>query len=73
MRQKYCQLSPDGVREWSNYKQSLTQAKEKCQSVIGKALESHFGMSALHPGTFPTKWKMPGGLAKRNYPKTDKD
>ena len=73
MRQKYCQLSPDGVREWSNYEQSLTQAKEKCQSVIGKALESHFGMSALHPGSFPSHWKMPGGLAKHNYPKTDKE
>ena len=53
MRQKYCQLSPDGVREWSAYEQRLTEAQEKCQSIIGKALESHFGMSALHPGSFP--------------------
>jgi hypothetical protein len=71
MRKSFCDLIPPDIQAWGRYEQGTHDAKSKCEAVLGKLLESDFGLHALHPGHFPNQWKMPGGPKKHNYPKAD--
>ena len=75
MRAKFCRslTDVDGAARWREYETAIQDALRACERVVGPLFEKHFGMHALHPGDFPSEWKLPGGLKEHNYPPSDLD
>ena len=76
IRRKFCKhVVPEGEPSYytDTYEKAINSAKSECERTIGAILEKRFGFHALHPGTFPQDWKMPGGIKEHDYPPTDKD
>ena len=72
MRRQFCALTEEGLATFRRYEEDIESARKKCASVLGEVLERDFGVHALHPGMFPSQWKMPGGCREHGYPPTDK-
>ena len=68
-RAKFCRslTDVDGAARWREYETAIQDALRACERVVGPLFEKHFGMHALHPGDFPSEWKLPGGLKEHNY------
>ena len=62
-RKNFCLRFEGGQEAWETYSQTVANAQAICSKAVGKALESHFGLHAVHTGNPPDDWLKPGGQA----------
>eukprot|EP00984_Skeletonema_dohrnii_P031047 scaffold23084_cov153-Skeletonema_dohrnii-CCMP3373.AAC.2 len=75
-REEFCKNVEDGsgTVAWEAYLSAVEEAQSLCSKNVGKAMESHFGLHAMHTGIPPDDWVKPGGQAlgkESNYRSTD--
>jgi len=74
VREAFCKDVEGGTDVWEAYLAAVKEAQSVCSNEVGRALESHFGLHAMHIGTPPDDWVKPGGQAlgtESNYRSTD--
>ena len=49
------------------YDQCFADAQAMATTHIAAVLQSHFGLSAMHPGIAPAQWPQPGGQSSMGY------
>ena len=74
LRKEFCMDIEDagGKEAWETYSERVAEAQHICSKNVGRALEGHYGLHAMHTGNLPSDWLKPGGQAVdgSNYPST---
>jgi hypothetical protein len=73
VREAFCNSINGGDVAWKNYTDTVRTAQNICSKEVARALESHFGVHAMHTGNPPQDLLKPGGnaLPASNYRGTE--
>jgi hypothetical protein len=73
VREQFCKNVDGGDVAWNEYTDAVESARNICSRDVARALESHFGVHAMHTGNPPQDLLKPGGnaLPDSNYRVTE--